>query len=229
VLAVDRYSGYKAMEQVKRGKLLLAFCWAHVRRDFVRVGKGYPGLKSWALGWLSRIRELYRFNRERLRHTPGTPAFEAAQSLLHQHIESMATQRDIELADAKLHDASRKALVSLSEHWTGLTLFVDDSRIPMDNNFGERLIRNPAVGRKNYYGSGSEWSGRLATMMFSIFATLTLWKINPRSWLNWYFDACAANNGKAPINIEGFLPWNLSDDRLKELRSPTLPASNNTS
>lgn len=49
VLSVDRYSGYKAMQQVKNGALLLAFCWAHVRRDFVRVGKGYPQQKSWAL------------------------------------------------------------------------------------------------------------------------------------------------------------------------------------
>ena len=38
VLVVDRYSAYKAMAQVKSGKLQLAFCWAHVRRDFVRVG-----------------------------------------------------------------------------------------------------------------------------------------------------------------------------------------------
>jgi hypothetical protein len=28
-------------------------------------------------------------------------------------------------------------LVSLSEHWNGLTLFVNDSRVPMDNNYGE--------------------------------------------------------------------------------------------
>ena len=228
VLTVDRYSGYKAMEQVKRGKLLLAFCWAHVRRDFVRVGKGYPGLKTWALLWLGRIRELYRLNRERLRHTSGTPPYVAAQGLLRQHVDSMAAQRDTELADPKLHDASRKALVSLSQHWIGLTLFLDDARIPIDNNYGERLIRNPAVGRKNYYGSGSEWSGRLATMMFSIFATLILWKINPRTWLSWYFEACAANNGKVPIDVETFLPWNLPDDRLKELRSPILPATTNT-
>ena len=40
VLMVDRYSAYKAMRQVKEGTLLLAFCWAHVRRDVVRVGKG---------------------------------------------------------------------------------------------------------------------------------------------------------------------------------------------
>ena len=61
----------------------------------------------------------------------------------------MAAHRDRELADEKLREPCRKVLVSLNEHWTGLTLFVDDPMIPMDNNYGERLIRNPAVGRKN--------------------------------------------------------------------------------
>ena len=229
VLMVDRYSAYKAMSQVKEGKLLLAFCWAHVRRDFVRVGKGYPELKAWALQWLRRIRELYRLNRERLRHAFGSPEFASAEALLRQHVAAMAAQRDTELAEEKLRKPCRKVLASLSEHWNGLTLFVDDPRIPMDNNYGERLIRNPAVGRKNYYGSGAEWAGRLAMMMFSIFATLTLWKINPRTWLHWYFDACAAAGGTAPDNPQSFLPWNLSKHRLAELQNSTTPNPPDTS
>ena len=229
VLLVDRYSGYKAIRQVKDGTLVLAFCWAHVRRDFVRVGKGYPELKTWALQWLSRICELYRLNRERLRHALGSPEFVAADALLREHVDSMAAQRDTELADAKLREPCRKAFVSLNEHWSGLTLFVDDPRIPLDNNYGERLIRGPAVGRKNYYGSGAEWSGRLAMMMFSIFATLILWKINPRAWLNWYFAACAAKGGQAVDNPESFLPWNLSEARLTELQNAAEPDLSNSS
>jgi transposase len=219
VLMVDRYSAYKAMQQVKEGTLLLAFCWAHVRRDFVRVGKGYPELSVWAVGWLRHIRELYRLNRERLQHKIGTAEFTTADTELRQHITLMAEERDAELSDDKLRDPCRKALVSLSGHWDGLTLFVDDPRIPLDNNYGERLIRNPAVGRKNYYGSGAEWAGRLAVMMFSIFATLLLWKINPQKWLSWYFEVCAANGGRVLDNPATFLPWNISPSRLAELRS----------
>jgi len=229
VMMVDRYSAYKAMQQVKEGKLLLAFCWAHVRRDFVRVGKGYPELKAWALQWLGRIRELYRLHRERRRQASGTPEVASADAQLHQHVAAMAAQRDAELADDKLRQPCRKVLVSLNEHWNGLTLFVDDPRIPLDNNYGERLIRNPAVGRKNYYGSSAEWAGRLAVMMFSIFATLALWKINPRKWLSWYFDACAASGGKTPDNPASFLPWNLSETRLAELQSSTSTSSPDTS
>jgi len=173
------------------------------------------------LTWLRQIRELYRLNRQRTRHLSDTVEFAAADAKLRRHVAAMASQRDSELADDTLREPCRKALVSLTEHWSGLTLFADDPRIPLDNNYGERLIRNPAVGRKNYYGSGAEWSGRLAVMMFSIFATLAVWKINPRKWLSWYLEACAASGGKAPDDPTSFLPWNLSETRLADLRSPT--------
>ena len=115
VLMVDRYSAYKAMQQVKEGLLVLAFCWAHVRRDFVKVGKGYPELVPWALQWIRRIGELYRLNRTRLKHKIGTEPFTTADTALRQHVDAMAAQRDAELADDKLRDPCRKALVSLAE------------------------------------------------------------------------------------------------------------------
>jgi transposase len=214
VLMVDRYSAYKAMLQVNNGTLILAFCWAHVRRDFVRVGKGWPQLHSWALQWLQRIRELYRLNRERLAH-PQEPA---RQESLRQTVAAMRQQLDAELADAALRLPARKALTSLQEHWSGLTLFVEDPHIPLDNNLSERRLRGAALGRKNYYGSGALWSGRLAAMLFSLLATLKLWRINPRLWLHWYLQSCAEAGGQTPKDIEPFLPWNLSEQMRERLR-----------
>jgi len=72
-LMVDRYSAYQAMVQVKLGVVILAFCWAHVRRDFVEVGKGWPELADGALSWLRRIREIYRLNRQRRKHWNVNP------------------------------------------------------------------------------------------------------------------------------------------------------------
>ena len=220
VLIVDRYSAYKAMQQVMEGKLILAFCWAHVRRDFVRVGKGYPELKEWALAWLRRIRELYRLHRQRGAHVPSSLEFTSVEASLREHVLAMCQQRDTELADPKLREPCRKALTSLQEHWPGLTVFLDDPRIPLDNNRAERLLRHPAMGRKNYYGSGAKWAGQLAMMMFSIVATLKLWKINPRLWLTWYLESCADTGGNAPADINPFLPWNLSDERRANLSRP---------
>jgi transposase len=112
----------------------------------------------------------------------------------------------------------RKVLTSLDEHWSGLTQFVKDARIPMDNNLSERRLRGPALGRKNYYGSGALWSGRLAAALFSILATLPLWRINPRLWLTWYLQSCAEAGGRAPADIEPFLPWSLSEEKRGQLQ-----------
>ena len=174
VLEVDRYSGYKAMAQVKSGCIVLAFCWAHVRRDFVGVSKSWAELTLWALTWLRRIRLVYQINRERLRHRPGSAMFQEQDALLRHEVDTMRAAATEELSDPKLRQPCRKVLESLQEHWTGLTRFVADPRIPLDNNASERAGRGPAVARKNFYGSGSLWSGRLAVAMFSLLATLGL-------------------------------------------------------
>ena len=220
ILLVDRYAGYKAMTLVKEGILLLAFCWAHVRRDFVTVGKSWPKLVPWALEWLLEMRALYHLNRQRLlcRHDPA--AFAVEDCKLRDAIEALAIKRDEQLGRKDLHPACRKTLESLKEHWNGLTLFVTHPDVPMDNNRTERTERGPVVGRKNYYGSGALWSGKLAAMLFSIFSTLKLHGINPRQWLTRYLEACATAGGKAPENVADFLPWNMSEEVKAVMRAP---------
>jgi transposase len=219
VLMVDRYSAYKAMAQVKNGSIVFAFCWAHQRRDFIRVGKAWPELKRWALEWLKDIRELYRLNDQRLQAPDSgqrTQA-DAADAFLRASVARFKAQSEQQLADPQLRAPCRKVLESLTEHWHGLTRFVDDPRIPMDNNRSERQVRGPALGRKNFYGSAALWSGRLATMLFSIFATLRHLGLSPRRWLEKYLQACAANKGHAPTDIHSFLPWHLSTEQRQQL------------
>lgn len=55
IMNVDRYSAYKAMPQVKEGKIVLAFCWAHQRRDFLEAERSWPSEKDWAVAWIERI------------------------------------------------------------------------------------------------------------------------------------------------------------------------------
>jgi transposase len=219
VLMVDRLASYKAMAPVKAGLIVLAFCWAHVRRDLIAAAKSFPELKPWALAWLKQIRQAYRHNRERVQHL-GKPEFAAADAKLREVMDRMPITAAAELADPHLRQPCRKVLVSLQEHWTGLTRFVDDPRIPMDNNASERSLRGAALGRKNYYGSSAEWSGTLAMALFSVFATLQKWDINPRTWLRWFLDACANAGGNAPRDIQPFLPWNLTPQQRQSMAQP---------
>jgi transposase len=217
VLMVDRYSAYKAMTQVKLGNMVLAFCWSHVRRDFVTVGKGWPEHKEWALAWLRRIRDLYRDHRRRQSAQANSAELISADAALRETVAAMQAQTATELANPKLPTPCRKVLTSLEEHWTGLTRFLDDSRIPLDNNASERQARGPALGRKNYYGSGALWSGRLAVKLFSLFATLTMAKINIRTWLTLFLESCAQNGGRVSSDIDPFLPWKMSEQRRREM------------
>jgi transposase len=231
-LVVDRAKIYAAMKQVKEGKLRLAFCWAHARRDFVKTARSWPKLESWALEWLKRIRELYRINRQRRKCEPGSAEFQQQQRALQAAIESFRAEFTKALEDPKLHPACQKVMKSLQKHWPGLVRFVKDPRIPMDNNREERVIRGPVLGRKNYYGSGAPWAARLAAEMFSILGTLELWRINPRLWLQWYLESYAAAGRPKAFDPEPFLPWNLSEERLAELRgepNPTPPPASDSS
>ena len=217
VLVVDRYAAYKAMAQVHSGQVSLAFCWAHVRRDFVKLGKGWPERKSWALDWLHRIRKLYLYQQRRLAHEPGSAEYVIADTALRNLVVKIHDQARAESTSPRLPASCRNALESLLEHWEGLTRFLDDLRIPLDNNGSERQIRGPALGRKNYYGSGALWSGRLAAMLFSLFATLRLSGINVRKWLKWYLESCAQNAGRAPADVTPYLPWNMPQEKRAEM------------
>ena len=62
-------------------------------------------------------------------------------------------------------------------------------------------------------------------MLFSIFATLTMWKLNPRKWLQWYLESCAAQGGKAPADITEFLPWKLTNEQRLKLEGEDAPST----
>ena len=66
------------------------------------------------------------------------------------------------MSEATLFEPALKVLRSMARPWAGLLVFIDHPLVPMDNNIAERAHRTPVVGRKNFYGSGSLWSGQLA-------------------------------------------------------------------
>ena len=82
--------------------------------------------------------------------------YAAADAALRAGVQAMQERRERELAQQpKLPEACAKVLRSLRAGADA----VEDPDLPMDNNQAERALRGPVVGRKNYYGSGAQWSG----------------------------------------------------------------------
>lgn len=234
IVVCDRYSAYKSLAK-EIPFITLAFCWAHVRRDFLDAARKYPELEEWTFWWIEKIGELYHINSLRCASFDKTlPVQWQSKTFKEQH-ESLIDKMDeiVQERDAFIESnnpdspnstlLSRtkcKILESLKNHWDGLSVFVEHPEVPMDNNKGENAIRNPVTGRRNFYGSGSVWSSQLAAMMFSIFKTMGLWGINCHHWLNSYLTACAENQGKIPEQLSEFFPWRMNEARRNKLSKP---------
>ena len=212
ILSVDRYSGYKAFAKNKP-HVRLAFCWTHVRRDFLNTAQGFPSLKSWSDEWVQLIRELYHRNALRCQARADRQEFQAQDRLVRKALRGMKKRLRDELGEHKAEADRQKVLASMNTHWKGLQVFVDHPEIPLDNNAAERLLRAAAVGRKNYDGSGAMGSAQFAAMMFSIFHTLLLWGINPGQWLHEYLSDCARFGGTPPPDVSRYVPWQMSKTR----------------
>ena len=92
VLVCDRYSAYKKLARELAGRVVLAWCWSHQRRNFIDCAAGQVELAQWCETWLGDIAGIYRLNKKRLSHyKPGLEqqdeAFEAAQRALETEIE----------------------------------------------------------------------------------------------------------------------------------------------
>ncbi|HAG10644.1 MAG TPA: IS66 family transposase [Desulfotomaculum sp.] len=148
IMNCDRFSAYGKLVALIEG-LTRTLCWAHFRRDFVEAGKSLTALKPWA----ARIAEIYRLNNERLAVLDQPELFKAAQDALESALFAMLQSIRLELTNPGLHWQKEKVLLSALKHWDGLTVFVDNPLVPMDNNIAERALRPGALGRKNHYGA----------------------------------------------------------------------------
>ena len=225
VIVCDRYSAYKRLARLREGKVTLAFCWSHMRRDFVECAAGQVRLTDWCQGWIERIASIYRLNEARLApYDPvikrQTPAFDAAQGALKAALDGLFAEAARELVGLPDQARQGRALRSLLNHREGLSVFVDRPQVPLDNNRAERLLRGPAIGRRLSFGSDSEDGARFTAIMYSVVGTLSMNGIDILSWLDTWLAACAENDRKPPDDLSPWLPWSMSEERRRELMAP---------
>ena len=220
-LVCDRYSAYRTLARELDGKVILCWCWAHQRRDFVECAAGQVALTEWCQEWIERVALIYRLNDNRLKHyDPAlecqTQAFDAAQRKLAKAVKRLFADAEAELAGLPGGDRRAKPLHSLLNHREGLCVFVDNPQVPMDNNTGERAIRGPAIGRRLSFGSNSEVGAKFTATMYSVIGTLSMNGIDVPRWLEAWLEACAENGGKPPDDLSPWLPWTMSEARRRK-------------
>jgi len=246
VISSDFYAVYQAAGNKADG-LVNLYCWAHVRRHFVRAGDANPDqLKHWTDRWLERIKTLYAAHDELMaawQHADGPATVDtprdnprdkplektAAAARLDEAYTAWDTAlrvieetRTKQMAAPGLQEPAKKALATLEREWDGLVAHRDYPMISLDNNAAERMIRGPVVTRKNAGGSRNEDSARLAATIWTVTATAQMAGLNVLTWLTAYLDECGRNGGK-PLTgpaLQRFLPWTASPDDLHAWATP---------
>ena len=207
VLSSDFFVVYQSMARLDGVDAL--WCWAHIRRYFIRAGDAHTYLRPWRDKWVARIADLYVAHKAMAAAEPGSPEHHAAVAAFEQALAVMDTARRQQMAGPALHPAAAKVLATLDREWDGLVRHRDFPDLDLDNNVSERALRTPVVGRKNYYGSHAEWSAHLAARVWTITATAERHGRQPLTYLTDYLTACAQAGGK-PLDgeaLDHFLPW----------------------
>lgn len=189
VAMTDGYGAYQALARAGPN-LKLAHCWAHVRRKFLEGEDAYPELSKQAL---DRIGALFEIERGLPRAGPAVSDGERAGILeLRRRVRQESSKRivndlltwTLEQRGAVLPRSKMgKAITYMLELWEGMTRFLDDPRIPIDNNAAERALRGVVVGRKNHYGSRSKRGTEVAAIFYTLFETAKLSQVDPRAYI----------------------------------------------
>ena len=201
----DAYSGYDATLSLP-GRFT-ANCLAHARRKFDELVKANASTVAaqaiQRIAWLYRIeadaRGLSSEQRLQMRHERSKPRWEE----LHVWLQLERTRVPEGSAIAKAIDYSLN-------HWQGLSRFLLDGDVPIDNNHIENQRRPWALGRRNWLFIGSELAGERAAVVMSLLRSAKLNAHEPWAYLK---DVLTRLPTQLNSRIEELLPhrWQPAD------------------
>lgn len=185
ILLTDVFSGYSKATRVVnitrqlqgRGIIENAYCNAHSRRYFYKPHEKYREAEF----YLDQYHEIYQLNAE----SKGKSAEEILKlrKKMLPYFEAMKRRAFEELPRYPDGNKYKKALSYFLENYNGLTLFLNEPDVPIDNNAQERMLRSHVVGRKTWYGTHSEQGAETAAVLFTLVETCKLNGINPREYI----------------------------------------------
>ncbi len=188
-LQADAYSGYDCI--FAGDAIHEVACWVHARRYWYQAVDNDPVRANTALGFIARLSQIETQLREAFpgKNLPGERDFDAVARGRQEHALPILTEfeawLDGESEDRRILPKSpiRAAFTYTLNQWEALTRYTQEGYLSFDNNVAERLVKIPAIGRKNYLFVGSEQGGRGAAVMYSLVSSAKANGVEPFAWL----------------------------------------------
>lgn len=180
----DGYAAYRAFADRREQRIILAGCWAHVRRKFHDALEQAPRTAGWLL---RQIQHLYRIEAELPGKRQAGPNLRAA---VRAHQSRMIVER-LHKALVRLKASHRHLPQSLLGQaidyalgqWATLEIFLNDGRVEIDNNLVENAIRPTAIGKKNWLFIGAGEAGERSAIIYTVIESCRRRGIDPYAYL----------------------------------------------
>ena len=167
-LVCDDFSGYKASFGAA---ITEVGCMAHARRKFFDLHVSNKSeIAQQALIYIGQLYEVEREVKHLSADERGRIRKDKSKLLVNALHQWMLLQRQ-SITDGT---ATAKALDYSLKRWVALTRFVQDGRLPIDNNWIENQIRPIAIGRGNWLFAGSLRAGQRAAAVMSLIQSAKL-------------------------------------------------------
>lgn len=199
IVQCDGYAPYK---KLPANRIVVAFCWSHLRRQFFDIAKG--GNAPIATEALTRIAALYEI--ESLIRGKAAPERRAARQVQTAPLaHAFKTFLEKQLARVSRKSEIAKVLRYGLNHWDGLIRFLDDGRIELDTNIVERSMRPQALTRKNALFAGHDDGAENWAILASLIESCKLNGIESQTYLA---DVLTRLVDLWPNNrLDELLPW----------------------
>lgn len=174
-LVSDAYSGY--YKCTKNTEIRNAFCHSHARRKWKDSELKFPEESKFMLESYDQLYEIEREikqsepdKRKAERERRSRPILEA----MHKYATELWCLPESGIGKARYY---------FLKHFHGLSRFLENGRVPIDNNRSERGLRGPVLGRKNFYGNHSKRGAETMQVLYSIIESCKLSKVEPHGYL----------------------------------------------
>ena len=226
-LQADAFSGYDQVYAT--GQVIEVACMAHCRRYWWESIETDSRRAHEAISYIARLYALEaQFELAKLEG-------DALRDVRQQHAVPILNTFETWLKKEQPHVLPKspigKAFTYTLNQWLALCRYTEDGALSIDNNLAERLMKPPALSRKNWLFVGSETGGERAAILLSIIASAKLCAVEPWAWLNHLFRELPLRLPTAdpdkPPDLTDLLPdnwlkshpqhrWEIDDIRQKE-------------
>jgi transposase len=185
-IMADCYSGYQGIALRSEGLVQRGACNSHARRKIFDARSNHPVV---ACMLLAMYQELYD-----IEHRGKLLSNEARLELRQQEATVVWTRMRAYLDSPVVKnllpkEAMGKAVAYVNNQWDALQLYLTNGGIPIDNNDAEQLMKQVAVGRKNWLFIGSIAAGGRAADLMTLVSSALRNDLDVSSYVKGVLDA----------------------------------------